>query len=86
MEEQESIKGKNKPLFKLKFGAVSVTGWLNKSKTNEQFVTADVSRSFKKDDKWVEKKISGITVKSLNDLELAIAATKQKFAEYEPKQ
>ena len=50
MVEEEKKKG-NKPLFKVTFGAIRATGWLNKSQKGEQFVSVDISRSFKKDRK-----------------------------------
>jgi hypothetical protein len=82
MVEEEKKKG-NKPLFKVKYGAIRATGWLNKSQKGEQFVSVDISRSFKKGEDWIEKKVTGLTVKSLTDLESAVAEARKKIGEME---
>jgi hypothetical protein len=80
---EEGKKNGNKPLFKLKFGAIRATGWLNKNAKGEQFVSVDVSRSFKKGDEWIEKKVTGLTMKSLADLESAVVEARKKIGEME---
>ena len=80
MAEEGKKKG-NSPLFKVKYGAIRATGWLNKTAKGDQFVSVDVSRSFKKGNDWIEKKVTGLTVKSLTDLENAVAEARKKISE-----
>lgn len=50
---EEKKMTENKPVKKCRFGNVTVSAWLNKSKEEKEYHTFSFQRSYKdKDDKW----------------------------------